>query len=298
MSEHLPDIYTLYNTHPVVPLAHYSAKYALQGELLAYLNYGGPTATAKDSLAMGMLLLALEKGSLQPNQKIVEASSGTFAAALTIAALQLGHPVYLVVPASTSSSRQKYLQELGANITLGRNSSDASANIMQASALAKEINGYFVNYLSNDDNPEFHRQNTGPALLKALSNKIDTLVVAVGSGGTLTGTAEYLKAWLGDVWVVAVQPAESQVLTGGFAGKHGISGIGLSFIPNNYNPYIVDEIISVPSVDALDTASEILHLEGIPACPSAGAVLCAAKSVMAKRPSKTVCLFNGMQTYE
>lgn len=298
MLEHLPPIYSIYNTHPLVPLSNYEKKHALSGELLAYLNYGGPTYSAKDSLAMGMLQIAREKGTLQPSQKIVEASSGSFAVALTIAATKLGHPVFLIVPANTPFDRQKYLSELGAKIILAKTKSDALSNMKQARAFAEETGAYFVNYLSNDDNPEFHRQSTGPSLLKALSNKIDTLVVGVGSGGTLTGTAEYLKAWLGDIWVVAVQPAESQVLTGGFVGKHGIHGIGLSFIPENYNPYIVDEIVSIPTGDAVDTAKELLLLEGIPASTSAGAVLCAAKTVMTKRPGKTVCLFNGMQVYE
>ena len=124
------------------------------------------------------------------------------------------------------------------------------------------------------------------------------MVVGVGSGGTLTGVAEYLKAWAGNVWTVAVQPFESQSLTGGFSGRHGIAGIGAGFVPENYNPYVVDEVISVTTGDAKTAAREVLVSDAIPASLSCGAVLCAAKQVAKQRPGRVLCVFNGMSVYE
>lgn len=288
---------TLYS-RPTIELAGFTALHSLPGQLMAYLNYGGPTSSAKDALAEGMLALAVEKGLLQPGQPVIEASSGTFAVALTIAARHSGHPVHLVVPGSVMPDRQQYLASLGANVVETNYVYGRSGTIRRAQQLAEEIGGYFVNYFSNDDNPEFHRRVTGPAILKAMEGEISAVIAGVGSGGTISGVGEYLKAWAGNVWTVAVQPYESQTLTGGFSGRHGIAGIGPGFIPDNYNPYIVDEVISVTTGDAKSAAREVLASDAIPASASCGAVLFAAKQVIRQRPGRVLCLFNGMTVYE
>ncbi len=295
-------VLNFYNTlyeRPTVELTGFAKRHTLEGHLMAYLNYGGATSSAKDALAEGMLALAVESGSLRPGQPVVEASSGTFAVALTIAAVHSGHPVHLVMPGNVSPERQNAFTELGAQVVTSNYVYGRSGTLQRAERLAEEIGGYFVNYFSNDSNPEYHRRVTGPAILRAMQGDITAVVAGVGSGGTITGVGEYLKAWAGNVWTVAVQPFESQSLTGGFSGKHGIAGIGPGFVPDNYNPYIVDEVISVTTGDAKTAAREVLATDAVPASASCGAVLCAARQVMARRPGgRVLCIFNGMSVYE
>lgn len=294
-------VQNFYNTlyeRPTVELTGYAVRHGLQGQLMAYLNYGGATSSAKDALAEGMLALAVEKGRLRPGQPIVEASSGTFAVALTIAAVHSGHPIHLVMSGNVSPERQRAFNELGAQVVTSNYVYGRSGTIQRAEKLTGELGGYFVNYFSNDDNPEFHRRVTGPAILRAMNGDLAAVVAGVGSGGTITGVGEYLKAWAGNVWTVAVQPFESQSLTGGFSGRHGIAGIGPGFVPDNYNPYIVDEVISVTTGDAKTAAREVLATDAVPGSASCGAVLCAAKQVIEKRPGRVLCIFNGMSVYE
>ncbi len=288
---------TLYE-RPIVSLKGYMARNKLAGELLAYLNYGGPTLSAKDALAEGMLALAREKGKLQAGQPVVEASGGTFAVALTIAAVHSGHPVYLVMPGTVMPDRQRYLQDLGAKVTLTNYVYGRGGTIQKAQQITEEVGGYFINYFSNDDNAEYHRRVTGPEIFKATGGEVDVVIAGVGSGGTITGVGEYLKGWAGNVWTVAVQPFESQTLTGGFSAKHSISGIGPGFVPENYNPYVVDEVISVTSGDAAAAMRQVLVSDAIPAGMSAGAVLCAARTLLRQKPMRVVCILNGMTVYE
>lgn len=287
----------LYN-RPTIQLAGFARHHGLDGPLFAHLNYGGATGSAKDALAEAMLALATERGSLRPGQPVVEASGGSFAVSLAIAASHSGHPVHLVVPGSTLPGRQSFLASLGAKVAAVGHGSSRTQMVRRAQQIAEETGSYFVNYFSNDDNPEFHRRVTGPAILKATGGKVDTIVAGVGSGGTITGVGEYLKAWAGNVWVAAVQPMESPTLTGGFAGAHSITGIGPGFVPDNYNPYVVDEVVSVSGGDAQKTAHEVLFTDAVPASISGGAVLCAAGEIMRRRPGRTLCIFNGMMLYE
>lgn len=292
------DIYSTLYTRPLVLLRGYCQRHSLPESLYAYLNWGGATGSAKDVLAAGMLQLAVEHGKLRSGQPVVEASNGTFAAALTIAATRSGHPVYLAMPGTVMPERQRFFTDLGAQVELTNYVYGRSGMVNRAIELAEQLGGYFVNYFVNDDNPEFHRRVTGPAILKAAGEDIAALVVGVGSGGTITGVAEYLKAWAGNVWTVAVQPFESQSLTGGFAGRHGISGIGAGFVPDNYNPYIVDEVLSINTADAKEAAREVLLTDAVPAGASAGAVLRAATDIAKRHTGKVICVFNGMAVYE
>ena len=160
--------------------------------------------------------------------------------------------------------------------------------------------GYFLNYFDNDINAEFHRRVTGPAIVKATGGELDAIVVGVGSGGTITGVGEYVKAWYPDVRIIAVEPAESQALAGGVVGRHSIPGIGAGFVPENYNPYIVDGVVAVPSARAGVLAQEVLRTDAVPAAPSAGAVLCAMHSLVQKEPSirRVLGVFSGAQAVE
>ncbi len=290
--------YEVLYVREVVRLSGYAARHRLPGTLYAYLAYGGATLSAKDALAQGMLAIAQEKGFLKPGQPVVECSSGTFAVALAIACGHSGHPLVLCVPGSIGPARQKLLTELGAKLAFTTGGRTGAA--ARAQAVAMRTGGYFLNYFNNDINAEFHRRVTGPAIVKATGGELDAIVVGVGSGGTITGVGEYVKAWYPDVRIIAVEPAESQALAGGVVGRHSIPGIGAGFVPENYNPYIVDGVVAVPSARAGVLAQEVLRTDAVPAAPSAGAVLCAMHSLVQKEPSirRVLGVFSGAQVVE
>ena len=295
-----PNIYQTLLPGPIVELRGYLAACGLRGRLYAYLNYNGPTGTARDELAEGMLALALERGALTPGQTIVEAVSGPFATALTLAGLTAGHPVTLVMPEDAPAMRQESLLRLGAQII----HTPAQAGLAGARALAKataaEKGWYYMNWLANDNNPEYHRRVTGPAIAKAIAREgrslVDSVVVSVGSAGTITGVGETLKAWTNDVRMVAVEPFESQALSGGFTGGHGIPEMGFGFIPKNYNAYVVDNVAAVTRSDAARAAQKVLITDAIPASLSAGAALHAAAQLLAKGTSRSaLVILSGRQ---
>lgn len=284
---------------PVVELSGFSGRHGLSASILAYLDFGGATGTCKDGVAETMLALATERGTLQPGMPVVEASSGSFGAALAVSCATTGHPCILIVPTSLPIARRQQLQNLGARIVVCSDHGGRRALERVAADTAKRYNGYFTNYFANDDNPEYHRRVTGPQILKAAGDAIDAVVVGVGSGGTITGVAEYLKAWDSLIRVVAVEPSECAAISGGFIGHHGIAGIGPGFVAENYNPYVVDTVLTVSTGDAERAAREALFFDGVPACASAGATLCAAIQLMKVGKSKCpLCVFAGRRTYE
>ena len=173
---------------PVVRLSGYSGRHGLASSILAYLDFGGATGTCKDGVAETMLAFATERGTLKPGMPVVEASSGSFGAALAVSCATTGHPCILVVPNSLPITRRQHLQNLGARIVVC-GSGGRRALEQVAKDTAERYNGYFTNYFSNDDNPEYHRRVTGPQILKAAGDDIDAVVVGVGSGGTITGPA-------------------------------------------------------------------------------------------------------------
>lgn len=279
---------------PVVKLERFVQKAGLEGSLFACLTAGGATGTIKDALAWGMLAIARQSGRLEAGQMVVEAGAGHFAAALAVACSCTGHPLTLCVPFSTSSRRQQLLTELGARLKLCA-AADLPALARQAEEFAQQQGACFLDHLSSDDNPEFHRRVTGPALLRGMEAEPDYVVVGVGTGGTITGVGEYCKAW-SQARVVAVEPYESPVLEGGFGGRHSIPGIGLGFVPPSYNPYVVDRVLAVSSGEARQTARRLLLTEGLPACPSAGAAAAAACRLLEEAPgSRVACIFAGTE---
>ena len=290
---------TLYQ-RPVVRLAGYSARHGLPASLYAYLAAGGPTNSAKDALAEGMLAIATEKGLLKPGQTVVKGSSGSFAVALAISCARSGHPLVLCMPATVPTERQHMLAKLGAKIALTNYVYGRRGVEKRAQEAVERTGGYYLNYFDNDCNAEFHRRVTGPNIARATEGALDAIVVGVGSGGTITGVGEYIKAWYPDVKIIAVEPYESQAIGGGFVGKHNIPGLGAGFVPENYNPYIVDGVVPVASNVANQTAQEVLRTDAVPASPSAGATLAAARELMEEKPElqRVLCIFAGKELYE
>ena len=284
---------------PIVRLDGYSAQHGLSTGILAYLDFGGATGSSKDGLAETMLAFATERGTLQPGMPVVEASSGSFGAALAVSCATTGHPCILVVPSNLPIAQRKRLQDLGAHI-IACSSSGRRAMERVAEDTAKRYGGYYTHYFSNDDNPEYHRRVTGPAIAKAIAREgrslVDSVVVSVGSAGTITGVGETLKAWTNDVRMVAVEPFESQALSGGFTGGHGIPEMGFGFIPKNYNAYVVDNVAAVTRADAARAAQKVLITDAIPASLSAGAALHAAAQLLAKGTSRSaLVILSGRQ---
>ena len=280
---------------PVVRLSGYSGRHELASSILAYLDFGGATGTCKDGVAETMLAFATERGTLQPGMPVVEASSGSFGAALAVSCATTGHPCILVVPSSLPLSRRQHLQNLGARIVVC-GSGGRRALEQVAKDTAARYNGYFTNYFANDDNPEYHRRVTGPQILKAAGDAIDAVVIGVGSGGTITGVGETVKAWTNDVRIVAVEPYESQALSSGLTGSHGIPDIGFGLVPGNYNSYVVDNIAAVTTADAVRAAQRVLRTDAIPASPSAGAALHAAARLIANGKSRSaLAVFSARQ---
>lgn len=283
---------------PVVRLDGYSGRHNLNASILAYLDFGGATGTSKDGLAETMLAFATERGDLKPGMPVVEASSGSFGAALAISCATTGHPCYLVVPTSLPIMRRKRLQELGARI-VACSGGGRRALERVAQETAQRYGGYYTHYFSNDDNPEYHRRVTGPQILKHAGESIDAIVIGVGSGGTITGVAEYIRAWNSMIRIVAVEPAECAAISGGFIGQHGVHHVGVVIFRHKTGPDTSNAVLTVTTADAERAAREVLFFDGVPACTSAGATLAAAVQLMgtgkAKRP---LCVFAGRKMYE
>lgn len=296
-----PNIYQTLAACPIVELPGYAAACGLPGRLYAYLDFSGPTGTARDGLAEGMLALAAERNRLAPGQSIVEAVSGSFATALTLAGHTAGHPVWLAMPEDAPALRQESLLRLGAQLLLSpaREGLEGARRLARRSAAEK--GWYYLDWLANDDNPEYHRRVTGPAIVRAIAGEkaslVDAITVGVGSGGTVTGVGETVKAWTNDVRMVAVEPYESQALSGGFPGSHSIPGIGFGLVPENYNSYVVDNIAAVTSGDAARAAQLVLRTDAVPASVSAGAALHAAAQLLLTGKSRAaLCIFSGRQS--
>lgn len=250
-----------------------AARYNPPAELVCFVGGFGPTGTLGDGLAEGMIRMAEESGALSKGQELIEVGSGSFCAALTLAGYRTGHKVSLCVPATIPDLRKRQLTALGARLVFCNGFDGRIACVNKAKAMAAAHGSYYMDWCANELNPEYHRRITGPALYKALNGRCDFLVCGVGSGGTLTGCAEYMKAFNSDMQVIAVEPAESPVLSGGPARAHAMDGIGFGFVPEVYNPYIVDRILPVNTGDGKKFAGEALLCDGIPASPAAGAVI-------------------------
>ena len=197
--------------------------------------------------------------------------------------------------------RQEQLLRLGAKILHVPARGGLSAARALARQTAAEKGWYDMNWLANDDNPTFHRRVTGPAIVKSIAREgasiVDTVTIGVGSAGTITGVGETIKAWTNDVRIVAVEPYESQALSGGLTGNHGIPEIGFGLVPENYNAYVVDNVAAVTTADAARAAQRVLRTDAIPASISAGAALHAAAQLLANGTSRSaLAVFSGRQS--
>lgn len=269
---------------PLLELCNYEKKQGLPAHVIAKLEYFNPAGSAKDRVGLRMIERAEQEGKLKPGATIIEPTSGNTGIGIASVAAAKGYHAILTMPETMSVERQKLLRAYGAEVVLTDGKKGMQGSIEKAEELKRTIPGSVImGQFDNEANPEAHEAATGPEIYRDTEGRVDIFVATVGTGGTLTGTGRYLKKQNPAIRIVAVEPAESPLLSGGQAGAHGIQGIGANFIPSILDRDIYDEIICVTTEDAYKTGNDIAKCEGILVGISSGAAVWAAAQ-LARRP--------------
>ena len=263
---------------PLMRADRFAEAYGVEANLVVKLESRNPGGSAKDRIALNMIRRAQERGELKPGATLIEATSGNTGVGLGVVAAACGYRVVLTMPDSMSLERRKILEALGVTIELTDSQLGMAGANERAEELLKRIpNSMRMLQFENPDNPAAHEATTGPEIWRDSEGCIDALVAGVGTGGTVCGAGRYLKRQNPKLCVVAVQPAESPVLTGGRPNVHGIQGLGANFIPKNYDASVVDQVISVKTEDAVEAARLFMKTEGVLCGISCGAALAGAR---------------------
>lgn len=269
---------------PLLELCNYEKKQDLPAHVIAKLEYFNPAGSAKDRVGLRMIERAEQEEKLKPGATIIEPTSGNTGIGIASVAAAKGYHAILTMPETMSVERQKLLRAYGAEVVLTDGKKGMQGSIEKAEELKRTIPGSVImGQFDNEANPEAHEAATGPEIYRDTDGRVDIFVATVGTGGTLTGTGRYLKKQNPAIRIVAVEPAESPLLSGGQAGAHGIQGIGANFIPIILDRDIYDEIICVTTEDAYKTGNDIAKCEGILVGISSGAAVWAAAQ-LARRP--------------
>ncbi len=285
----MPDIkesfLDLIGNTPLLRATNYSKAAGVAGNaMLAKLEYLNPAGSVKDRVAWGMIRDAEEKGILKPGATIIEPTSGNTGIGLAAVAAARGYRAILTLPETMSEERRKMLQAYGAELALTDGAKGMKGAIEKAEELKNEIPGAVIlGQFENPANPEAHYRTTGPEIWEQTGGRTDIFVAGVGTGGTLTGTGRFLKEKNPDVQIVAVEPATSPLLTKGYAGAHGLQGIGANFVPETLDTDIYDEVLAITDEEAYAEARRFAASEGIFVGITSGAAL-AAGLILAARP--------------
>ncbi len=265
---------------PIMELGNIEREYGLQGKILAKLEYLNPTGSVKDRAAKTMLDEAEKKGLITADSVIIEPTSGNTGIGLASVGAARGYRVIIVMPDTMSKERRILMKAYGAELVLTEGSKGMAGAIAKAEELAAEIPHSFIpQQFSNPDNAKAHYETTGVEIWEDTEGKADIFVAGVGTGGTLTGTAKYLKEKNPDIKIVAVEPASSAVLSGKNAGAHGLQGIGAGFVPDILDTQIYDEVIAVTEEQAYEASRLMGRKEGILVGISSGAALYGAVTI-------------------
>ena len=284
----MANIYTsaqqLIGKTPLLELVNLEKKLGLEAKILAKLEYLNPAGSVKDRVAAEMIEQAEQSGALREGSVIIEPTSGNTGIGLAAVAAAKGYRTIIVMPDTMSVERRQLMAAYGAELVLSEGAKGMNGAIAKAEELAAQIPGSFIpGQFTNPANPDAHRKTTGPEIWEDTDGGVDIFVAGVGTGGTITGVGEYLKGKKPGVKIVAVEPADSPVLSGGAAGPHKLQGIGAGFIPKTLNTAVYDEILQITTEQAFDTARQIGKSEGVLVGVSSGAAAAAAIT-LAKRP--------------
>ncbi|WP_434578672.1 cysteine synthase A [Thermoanaerobacterium thermosaccharolyticum] len=284
MSKIAKSLTDLIGNTPLLELSNYNQENNLKARLIAKLEYFNPLSSVKDRIGYAMIKDAEEKGLINKDTVIIEPTSGNTGIALAFVSAAKKYKLILTMPETMSVERRNLLKALGAEIVLTPGPEGMSGAVRKAEELAKEYGNAFIpQQFKNPVNPEIHRKTTAEEIWRDTDGNVDIFVAGVGTGGTITGVGEVLKERKPDVKIVAVEPADSPVLSGGKPGPHKIQGIGAGFVPDVFNKDIIDEIYQVRNNEAFETSRALAKAEGLLVGISSGAAAFAATQI-AKRP--------------
>jgi cysteine synthase A len=287
MSKIAKNLTDLIGNTPLLELTNYNESNALEAKLIAKLEYFNPAGSVKDRIGYAMIKDAEEKGLINKDTVIIEPTSGNTGIALAFVAAAKGYKLILAMPETMSIERRALLKALGAQLELTPGAEGMKGAIRRAQELASEIPNSFVpQQFENPANPEIHRTTTAEEIWRDTDGQIDIFIGGVGTGGTITGVGEVLKAKNPDIKIIAVEPEDSPVISGGQPGPHKIQGIGAGFIPDNLNKNIIDEIYRVKNEEAFETSRKLAKTEGLLVGISSGAAAFAATQIARRSENK------------
>lgn len=287
MSNIARNLVDLIGNTPLLELSNFSKKNGMEAKIIAKLEYFNPLGSVKDRVGYAMIADAEMSGKLKPGSTIIEPTSGNTGIALAFVAAARGYRLILTMPETMSEERRSMLKALGAELVLTEGAKGMKGAIAKAEELKTSTpDSVILGQFTNPANPAMHRKTTAVEIWNDTDGAVDIFISGVGTGGTITGVGEVLKEKKPQVQIIAVEPADSPVLSGGEPSPHKIQGIGAGFVPDIYNGNIVDEIIQITNEQAFAASRELAKTEGLLAGISSGAAFCAAVSVAKRKENK------------